>query len=61
MWHAQYVDPEVAHLAAVLAHGIAEGQHFLEDDAMAVNRSGADPLLSRAGSQAGAPSWRLLP
>jgi death-on-curing protein len=30
MWHAQYVDPDLAHLAAVLAHGIAEGQHFLD-------------------------------
>jgi death on curing protein len=30
MWHAHYVDPDVAHLAAVLAHGIAEGQHFLD-------------------------------
>jgi death on curing protein len=30
MWHAEYVDPNIAHLAAVLAHGIAEGQHFLD-------------------------------
>jgi death-on-curing protein len=30
MWHAEYVDPDIAQLAAVLAHGIAEGQHFLD-------------------------------
>jgi death-on-curing protein len=30
LWHAQYGDPDVAHLAAVLAHGIAEGQHFMD-------------------------------
>lgn len=30
MWHAQYGDPDVAHLAAVLAHGVAEGQPFLD-------------------------------
>lgn len=30
MWHAHYVDPDLAHLAVVLAHGIAEGQHFID-------------------------------
>jgi death-on-curing protein len=30
MWHAHYVDPDLAHLAAVLAHGIAEGRHFVD-------------------------------
>jgi death-on-curing protein len=30
MWHAHYVDPDLAHLAAVLAHGLAEGQHFID-------------------------------
>ena len=30
MWHAHYVDPDVAYLAAVLAHGLAEGQHFVD-------------------------------
>lgn len=30
MWHAEYVDPDIAHLAAILAHGIAGGQHFLD-------------------------------
>ncbi len=29
-WVAQYEGVDIAHQAAVLAHGIAEGQHFLE-------------------------------
>jgi death-on-curing protein len=30
MWHAHYVDSDLASLAAVLAHGLAEGQHFVD-------------------------------
>jgi death-on-curing protein len=30
MWHAQFVEADIAHLAAVLAHGLAEGQHFID-------------------------------
>ena len=30
MWHAHFGDPDIAHLAAVLAHGLAEGQPFID-------------------------------
>jgi death on curing protein len=50
MWHAQFVDADIAHLAAVLVHGLAEGQHFIDGNkrtaflAMAVflDRNGHD-------------------
>lgn len=30
MWYARFVDPDVPYLAAVLAHGLAEGQAFID-------------------------------
>lgn len=30
MWHAHYLEADLAHLAAVVAHGLAEGQHFID-------------------------------
>lgn len=30
MWHEHFGDPDIAHLAAVLAHGLAEGQLFID-------------------------------
>ena len=30
IWHARFGDADVAYLAAVVAHGIAEGQHFVD-------------------------------
>jgi death on curing protein len=30
MWHEHFGDPDIAHLAAVLAHGLAEGQLFVD-------------------------------
>ena len=32
MWYERFVDPEVPYLAAVLAHGLAEGQVFIDGD-----------------------------
>lgn len=30
MWHEHFGEPDIAHLAAVLAHGLAEGQLFID-------------------------------
>jgi death on curing protein len=30
MWHEHFGDPDIAHLAAVLAHGLAEGQLLVD-------------------------------
>ena len=30
LWYARYVDPDIPYLAAVLAHGLAEGQAFID-------------------------------
>lgn len=30
MWYARFVDPDVPYLAAVLVHGLAEGQAFID-------------------------------
>ena len=32
MWYERFVDPDVPYLAAVLAHGLAEGQVFIDGD-----------------------------
>lgn len=30
MWYARFVDPDIPYLAAVLAHGLAESQAFID-------------------------------